>query len=274
MSATNHAAELAVAAPRAPGRARRALGRTLETLLSFALLVGVLEAIVRYFDIAPYVFPAPSAVARALAAGLGSGAYLGGLRVTLSEILAGFLIGSGIGVALGIAMTQIRILERLVYPYVVAIQTVPKVAIAPLMIVWFGFGIESKIVMVALTCAFPALVNTIAGMRAVDADRLALVRALCGSRWQVLRFVQLPSAMPYILAGLNTAMVLAIIGAIVAEFVGAKSGIGVLILQANFALDIAAVFALLVLLALTGILLNLALRQIEARLCFWNRRGV
>ena len=133
------------------------------------------------------------------------------------------------------------------------------------------YASRSKIVMVALTCAFPALVNTIAGMRSVDADRLSLVRALCGSRWQVLRYVQLPSTTPYIMAGLNTGMVLAIIGAIVAEFVGA--GIGVLILQANFSLDIASVFAMLMLLAVTGVAVSVLQKKTEARLCFWNTRG-
>ncbi len=108
----------------------------------------------------------------------------------LTEILGGFVIGSACGILLGIAMVQIPVLDRFVYPYVVALQTVPKVAIAPLMIVWFGFGISSKIIIVALTCLFPSLVNTIAGLRAVDSDRIALIKAMCGSRAQLLRYVQ------------------------------------------------------------------------------------
>ena len=158
-------------------------------------------------------------------------------------------------------MVQMPLLDRLVYPYVVGLQTVPKVAIAPLMIVWFGFGISSKIVIVALTCLFPSLINTIAGLRAVDPDRIALITAMCGTRAQLLRYVQLPNALPYIMAGLNTGIVLAVIGAIVGEFVGAKTGIGVLILQANFGLDLASMFAVLVLIAVTGVALNLILRH-------------
>jgi NitT/TauT family transport system permease protein len=229
-----------------------------------------LEVVVDLFHVETYVFPAPSAIAVALWRGVFGGHYLYGLTVTMTEVLGGFAIGSAAGVLLGIVMVNFKALERIVYPYVVAIQTIPKVAIAPLMIVWFGFGIESKILIVALTCLFPSLVNTIAGIRGADSDRIALIQAMRGSRLQLLRYVQLPSALPYIMAGLNTGIVLAVIGAIVGEFVGARSGMGVLILQANFALDLASVFALLVLLGVTGVVLSMVLRAIEARLCFWS----
>jgi NitT/TauT family transport system permease protein len=256
-----------------PSRSRLALRRAAERLLSFAVLMLLLEGGIRYFDVQPYVFPAPSAIGTALWNGIVGGSYLHALAVTLGEILGGFAIGSICGILLGIAMVQVPVLDRLVYPYVVALQTVPKVAIAPLMIVWFGFGIESKIFIVAMTCLFPSLVNTIAGLRAVDSDRIALILSMCGSRAQLLRYVQLPNALPYIMAGLNTGIVLAVIGAIVGEFVGAKSGIGVLILQANFSLDLASVFALLVLIAIAGVTLNFVLRQVEARLCFWSGKA-
>jgi NitT/TauT family transport system permease protein len=257
----------------APSRGKLALWRACERLLSFAILMLLLESCIRYFDVQPYVFPAPSAIAVALWNGVTSGTYLHALSVTLSEVLAGFAIGSACGILLGIAMVQLPVLDRIVYPYVVGLQTVPKVAIAPLMIVWFGFGIESKVFIVALTCLFPSLVNTIAGLRAVDSDRIALILSMCGSRGQLLRYVQLPNALPYIMAGLNTGIVLAVIGAIVGEFVGAKAGIGVLILQANFGLDLASVFALLVLIALAGVTLSFVLRRIEARLCFWSGKA-
>jgi len=233
----------------------------------------LIEGGIRLFNVEPYIFPAPSAIAMALYSGIASGLYLKALAVTLTEILGGFAIGSVCGILLGIAMVQIPVLDRFVYPYVVALQTVPKVAIAPLMIVWFGFGISSKIIIVALTCLFPSLVNTIAGLRAVDSDRIALIKAMCGSRAQLLRYVQLPNALPYIMAGLNTGIVLAVIGAIVGEFVGAKTGVGVLILQANFGLDLASMFAVLVLLGITGVILSFILRQVEIRLCFWSGKA-
>ena len=259
--------------PIARSRWRAGASRVVEGLISFAILMLAVEGGLRLFDVQPYVFPAPSAIAVALYDGVSSGLFLQALSITLTEILGGFAIGSACGILLGIAMVQITWLDRLVYPYVVALQTVPKVAIAPLMIVWFGFGISSKVVIVALTCLFPSLVNTIAGLRAVDSDRIALITAMCGSRAQLLRYVQLPNALPYIMAGLNTGIVLAVIGAIVGEFVGAKTGIGVLILQANFGLDLASMFAVLVLIAITGVILSFILRQIEIRLCFWSGKA-
>ncbi len=244
-----------------------------RALLSIPIVLGVWEAIIALFNVEPYVFPAPSAIAVALVNGLVGGSYLEGLWVTLAEIGAGFTIGALIGLGLGVLFVSVPPVNRVVFPWIVALQTVPKVAVAPLMVVWFGFGIQSKILIVALGCMFPVLVNTIAGLRATDANRVALVRALCGSDWQLLRHVQLPSALPFIFAGLNTAIVLAVIGAIVGEFVGARSGIGVLILQANFSLDLAGVFALLTLLAVVGVLLNLAVRLVERKICFWSGRS-
>jgi len=256
-----------------PDGIRTAALRAIERLVSLTILLLIIEGGIWLFGVPPYVFPTPSAIGAALYDGVVNGTYLQALGVTLSEILVGFAIGSACGILLGIAMVQVPLLDRLVYPYVVGMQTVPKVAIAPLMIVWFGFGISSKIFIVALTCLFPSLVNTIAGLRAVDSDRVALITAMCGTRAQLLRYVQLPNALPYIMAGLNTGIVLAVIGAIVGEFVGAKTGIGVLILQANFGLDLASMFAVLVLIAVTGVALSFILRQIELRLCFWSGKA-
>jgi NitT/TauT family transport system permease protein len=256
-----------------PAPVRDAAWRVLEYLVSFSVLMLLIEGGLRLLEVPPYVFPAPSEIGVALYRGLANGTYLYALAVTLTEILVGFVIGSICGIALGIGMVQIELLNRLVYPYVVALQTVPKVAIAPLMIVWFGFGLSSKIFIVAITCLFPSLVNTIAGLRAVDSDRIALITAMCGTRTQLLRYVQLPNALPYIMAGLNTGIVLAVIGAIVGEFVGAKTGVGVLILQANFGLDLASMFAVLVVIAVTGVALSFVLRVIETRLCFWSGKA-
>ena len=247
-------------------------GRVLEMGLSAIFLFALWEGIVRFFAVPSYIFPAPSAVTVALWQGIVNGAYTKALIVTTNEIVVGLFLGSLIGILLGFAMVSIPRLDRLIYPYVVASQTVPKVAIAPLFIVWFGLGIESKIIIVALTCLFPLLVNTMAGMRATDPGRVALVRALCGSRPQLLWYVQLPSALPYIFAGLHTAVVLSVIGAIVGEFVGAKQGLGVMVLQANFNLDLAAVFALLVILALMGVILSGIVSWLEKRVCFWAGR--
>jgi NitT/TauT family transport system permease protein len=242
-------------------------------VLSVPVVLGLWEAFIRIKGIEPFIFPSPSGIGVALYNGLWGGSFLSAIQVTLVEILAGFVFGAFSGLFLGILMASIPLVHRVMFPWVVALQTIPKVAIAPLMIVWFGFGVESKILIVGLTCLFPVLVNTMAGLQATEINRINLVRALSGTRLQVLRYVLLPSALPYIFAGLNTAMVLAVIGAIVGEFVGARNGIGVRILQANFTLDLASVFALLAVLSAIGIALNSAIRFAERKICYWSGRS-
>ena len=253
--------------------ARTRLARAGTAALSLIVFLCGWEALIRLGGISSYLVPAPSAVLVALGQDLITPSYWTSVGITLYEILLGFVCGSILGVGLGIGLALSPTMDRIIYPYVVAIQTIPKVAIAPLMIVWFGFGIESKVLIVSLTSMFPVLVNTIAGLRATDSDRLDLLRGLCASPRQTLVYVQFPNALPYIFAGLNTAIVLAVIGAIVGEFVGARSGLGVIILKANFGLDLASVFSSLIVLGVIGVLLNGAMRIIERRVCFWaNRR--
>lgn len=228
------------------------------------------ESVVRLTDVSPYVFPAPSKVFDALWYDLRNPDYWLAVGVTLTEILSGFSVGAILGIGLGTLLALSPVIDRIFYPYIVAFQSIPKVAIAPLMVVWFGFGMTSKFLIVALTSMFPVLVNTIAGLRSTDADRLDLLRGLCASRRQTLRHLQFPHALPYIFAGLNTAIVFAVIGAIVGEFVGARLGLGVVILKANFALDLAGVFSSLIVLSVIGVTLNAGVRAIERRACFWS----
>jgi NitT/TauT family transport system permease protein len=264
---------LAKAQPSGLAAILRWIRPTLDVMASVVVVLALWQGSIWLFNVEPFIFPSPIAVLRSLWLGIFNGKYLGALAVTLGEVLAGAAIGAIAGLLFAVVMVSSRLINRLIYPWVVGIQTIPKVAIAPLMLVWFGFGIESKILIVALTSMFPVMVNTISGLQATEPDQVALVKALCGSRAQVLRYVQIPAALPYIFAGLNTAIVLAVIAAIVGEFVGARAGIGFLILQANFALDLAAVFALLTLLGMLGVALSLCMRAIENWVCFWNRRS-
>jgi NitT/TauT family transport system permease protein len=252
----------------------RATRKVIKAGISFVVFFLLWEATIRLFEVRPYLVPAPTAVASALWDGFSSGLFFAAVRVTVTEVLLGLLAGTIIGISIGTLLVTIPVLDQIFYPYVVALQTVPKVAIAPLFIIWFGFGIESKIVIVTMTCMFPILVNTIAGLRSTEADRIALVKALCGSSRQLFWYVQLPSALPYIFAGLNTAVILAIIGAIVGEFVGARQGIGVQILQANLSMNIAGAFALIVVLAAIGVFLSGVVSLIEGKVCFWKGKSV
>ncbi|MCC7104523.1 MAG: ABC transporter permease [Chloroflexi bacterium] len=264
---------------RAPARhvTHRSLQPRLETVvvgLVFVAIVLTWEFGVRVFAVKEFILPAPSRVVEALLRGLAAApgareGYWLHAGITLSEALEGFFIGSALGILLGTLVSQSRWAELILRPYIVAFQSLPRIAMAPLFIVWFGYGVGSKIFICALATFFPLLINSIAGFESVDEERIELMRGMAASRWQIFRKVQFPSALPYIFAGLDMAIVYAVIGALVGEFVGAQQGLGVLILQMNFALDIAGVFSVFVVLSIMGVALNWLLNEIRRRVLFW-----
>lgn len=237
--------------------------------LLFVVVVGIWEAAISLFAVPLYLFPAPSDIFWALVDRLGSGLYIEHGLHTLSEALLGFLCAAVAGITLGSVIAQFRLVEKTLYPYLIAIQTTPKVAIAPLFIMWFGFGMTSKVIIAAIVAFFPILVNVIAGLRSTDVQRIELMQSLRASRWQIFCMVRLPSALPMIFAGLQIAIIFAILGAIVGEFVGSNAGLGNLILQMNFNLDTAGVFGALVCLSAMGIALHVIMQRIQKRLLFW-----
>ena len=237
-------------------------------ILLFVTLIGGWELSVRWFDIPKIVLPAPSAVAAALWVGM-QGDFLRHFGITFYETIAGFALGSATGLVLGALISQFRLLERTLYPYIVAFQTLPKVAIAPIIVIWFGYGVTSKIVITATIAFFPLLANTIVGLRAAPQEQIELMVAFTASRWQVFRLARLPHALPYIFVGLDVAIVLSVIGAIVGEFVGAQAGLGYLILQKNFNMDMAGVFAILIVLSAMGVGLHLLVNAVQRRVVFW-----
>lgn len=240
-------------------------------LVSFTILLIVFwEGVVRLFEVPGYILPPPSAVAVSLYTGIASGTLVTNFLITLMEAGAGFLVAATAGIIVGTLIAEFRILERLVYPYIVALQSLPKIAIAPLIIVWLGYGYSSKIVVSATLAFFPILVNVIVGLKSVDEDKLDLMRSLTASRWQQLRMVKFPNALPVIFAGLDIGVVFSVLGAIVAEFVGSQAGLGKLILSYNYDLDIASVFACLILLGLMGTGLHLCIQKIQKRMIFWS----
>lgn len=243
--------------------------RVILPIVVFFGLMGLWEYLVRVLEVPGFILPAPSAVAVTFFNGVVTGAYFGDLAVTAFEAISGFLVGSAIGIFIGTIIVMFPLMERIVYPYVVALQTVPKVALAPLLVVWFGFGMTSKVIIVALVTLFPVLVNVIAGLRTVDQERIDLLSALNASKWQLFWHLRFPNCLPFLFAGLNTAIVLSVIGAIVGEFVGATKGIGFRILQANYALDIAGAFSLFVVLSIMGLVMHSTLKFIERKVVFW-----
>jgi NitT/TauT family transport system permease protein len=233
---------------------------------------------VMLFKVPPYILPAPEEVFTALWSGIAVapsnalGWYLP-LWSTMSSALLGFAIGASLGIVFGSVMAEFRPVETALMPYAFALQSLPKVAIAPLIVIWCGFGDGSKVAMAALLAFFPMMVNSFAGIRAVDVERLELMRALSASRLETYYLVKLPSAATYIFAGLDMGIVYALLGTIVAEFLGAQEGMGVAITKAQAVTDVAGVFAALVVLGITGVLLHLVVRRIERSIVHWADRG-
>lgn len=253
------------------------VSKLLLTLGGVMVLLALWEVSVIWFKVAPYILPPPGRVLAALWFGLDVpfdskvGFYLP-LVSTLVNAAIGFLIGVVLGIAFGSLMAEFRAAETVLMPYAFALQTLPKVAIAPLIVIWFGFGDGSKIAMAALLAFFPMMVSTFAGLRTTERERIDLMRALSASRFETYRVVKLPSAAPYIFAGFDMAMVYALLGTIVAEFLGAQQGIGVTITQAQTATDVATVFAALILLGVVGIVFHLTIQTFEKRTIHWSHR--
>jgi NitT/TauT family transport system permease protein len=231
------------------------------------------EVSFKVLDVPLYTAPAPSNIWASLVDGVGSGLFVRNGLYTLAEALMGFACAAVAGLVLGSLIAQSRFLERTLYPYLITIQTTPKVAIAPLFVIWFGFGMTSKVIMAGVIAFFPILVNVIAGLRSTDRQRIELMRSLRASRWQVFRMVQLPSAAPMIFAGMHVAIIFSVLGAIVGEFVGSRKGLGNLILQMNTNLDTAGVFAALVCLSAMGITLHLLMHALQRKVLFWAEQN-
>jgi len=252
-----------------PSRWRTALSHYAQSALVFIVFVGGWELIVDFFDVPVIILPPPSAIALSFWQSLLAGELGWHLAVTMFEVILGFVLGAASGLLLGFGIALSPRAERLFYPYVVAFQTVPKVAVAPIVVIWFGYGVSSKVVITAMIAFFPVLANAIVGLRSAPQDQIDMMLSYTASRWQVFRMVRLPASLPYIFVGLDVAIVLSVIGAIVGEFVGAKEGLGFLILQKNFNFDMAGVFAILLVLSLIGVGLHLLMTTIQRRVLFW-----
>jgi NitT/TauT family transport system permease protein len=229
----------------------------------FVVLIALWELLVRQSGISALVLPAPSAVATTLWTQLGNGYFWPHVRATLFTLLLGLAAGSIAGLLMGMILAESALLERVFKPYVVVSQVVPKLALAPLFVLWFGFGATSIVLITALICFFPLMENTVTGLRQVDPARRELFRMLGASRLQTLLRLKLPSALPMIMAGLRVAVVLALVGAVVGEFIGASNGLGAVIIASQGMMDTSLMFAALVLIAAIGLLLYQATLLLE-----------
>ena len=253
---------------RGPERLREAVRAAWPPALVAVIAVAAWEAWIRVREVPEYLAPAPSAVAEALLAD--PSRFLGAGAVSLRHALGGLVLGAGGAFLLGVAMAHSRRLERALYPFALLVKVTPIVAVAPLLIIWLGFGDAPKYVVAALITFFPMLVNAVTGLRSIDAAAHDYFRAMDASRLDVLRRLRLPASLPYVFAALRISIPLALIGAVVAEWMSADSGVGQLIVIAHGDYDTAALFGAVVVLAAIGVALTAALAVIERRLLFWH----
>jgi len=253
---------------------RRRSGRSSLSLLLFtlALTIALWEVLTRVMDLPPYFLPPPELVLRRTWQVLSDGSLLRHVWITLREVLTGLALGVGAATVLGYALAKSHTLERLLAPYIVASQSVPIVAIAPLLIIWFGPGLLSKVLICALIVFFPVLVNTIVGLRSVPEELQDLMRSLRATRWQMIRHLEIPAALPVFLGGLRIGATLSVIGAVVGEFVGADRGLGFLINVGKGQYDTALVFVAVFTLVALALSLYGGVVLIENKLLSWRQR--
>jgi ABC-type nitrate/sulfonate/bicarbonate transport system permease component len=246
------------------------LARSMPLLPVIAILVLAIawETFVRVGDVPRGLLPAPSAVLGSLASDTGT--YLGHLWVTLAEVLLGFAAGVALGIALGLGIIYSRTFEAAVYPLVIASQVVPIFALAPLLVIWLGFGLEAKVVVIALGCFFPVTVNFVAGMRAGDPGMVALMRTFAAHELRILRSVRLPGTLPYLIPAAELSMTYAVIGAIVAEWIGSDRGMGKLMVVSNSVGRTEELFGAIALTTAVALLLFALVRVVGRRLTPWD----
>jgi NitT/TauT family transport system permease protein len=251
----------------AAGALKSALGSTV-TLIG---LVVVWEALARYYEIPGWILPTPSAIVEAMVEWRGE--LVGHTAVTLYETIVGFALSIAISIPLAVAVVYSPLLQNTIYPILLALQSTPKVAIAPLLALWIGFGPAPKIIVVFLVCFFPIIVATATGLTAVPASLMDLIRSLSATRVQTFVKIRFPTAMPHIFVGLKIAITFAVIGAVIGEFVGSENGLGYLILISTSQSRTPLAFGALVLLTIMSIVLYYGIALIERIVVPWAPRN-
>jgi NitT/TauT family transport system permease protein len=242
-------------------------------LATTALFIAFWNYSIVWFDVPNYLVPTPYAVLLALKEGLIDGMLWPHIGATVLAVVLGYVAGCATALFLATFVSEYVILDRALYPLVVAFQSVPKVALAPLIIVWFGFELQSKIVMVALICFFPCFVNAVIGLKSCNPNLLDLYRAFGASRLQILFSVKWPSALSTIFAGLEISVVLALLGAVVSELVASRRGLGYVIQASTVDFNMAMMFACIIILAAIGVISTQLITWTRRRIAFWDHQS-
>ncbi|WP_108660007.1 ABC transporter permease [Acuticoccus kandeliae] len=251
------------------GRGIRFVAWNLLPPLTFAALVGVWWASIKLFAIPPYLLPSPGAVFDRL---ITDAALLWrNTQITLTEIILGFALTIVSAIPLGLFIALSPLAKQIVYPPVMLLQLVPKIAVAPLFLVWLGFGIESKVVLTILMTFFPLLIASISAFQILDTRYLYLTQSMGATTVQTFRYLRFPAALPVIFSGIKSSATIAATAAIVAEFVGANKGLGYVLLKGTSTLDLDLTFAVLVVLTLIGLVINYLVEFAEWLMTPWQR---
>ena len=245
------------------------LSKFVVPVVILLIVLGIWEGVVHLFEMPRYILPAPSKIVVTLFTEHAQ--LLKHTLVTLEEMLLGFVLAVSIGVPLAVLMFEFPALEKAFYPYVIGSQTVPVFAIAPLLVLWLGFGIASKVVMAALIVFFAIVLNTLDGLKSTDPDTVDMFQILRATRWQILWKVRIPSALPFIFSGAKIGISISTIGAVIGEWVGAKAGLGYLMLYANGQLQISLVFAAIFCLTILGLSLFGVMTLLERYAMPWRQ---
>ncbi|WP_199435563.1 ABC transporter permease [Qaidamihabitans albus] len=242
----------------------------ISTPLLLAAFFLLWDTFVRVYDISELVLPPPATVFDSLADVVTTPETWQHARVTATETISGFLIALGCGIAVGVVLGKVPWMERSLRPLIVASQVVPKVALIPLFVIWFGFGMTSKIIMSAMLAFFPIMLNVQLGVRSVDTGQREVMRSLNASRWQTFKHLELKSTMPYVFTGMEVGIVFAIIGTIVGEYLGGSEGLGYLVVRTLNELNAPALFAIIILLSTLGLTLYFIVNSLKRFIIPWH----
>jgi NitT/TauT family transport system permease protein len=248
---------------------RRGVADYLPAVLTVTGLVVLWELSYTFVRIPRYILPAPSAILERMYGSFGL--LMMHSWVTLQEIIFGFLAGTALGIALALLIVQSRMLAKTLYSLIVASQVVPKIAIAPLFVIWFGYGMMPKVAITMLLAFFPVVVACVTGLLSVSPDTLNVMRSVAATRWQIFTKIMFPHSLPYLFSGLKVGITLSVVGAVVGEWVGADAGLGYLIQIANSQLDTVLLFAALVILVIIGVVSFGLIALVERLLMPWHQ---
>ena len=256
-----------------PREESRGIGKTINDFVAPAILlllvVAAWEVAVIVFSVQPFILPRPSAIVVDLFNNWN--AFQVHFIFTLKNVVLGFLLAFVVAMILGFVVAHSTLANRTLYPILVASQTIPIIAIAPIFIIWFGYGILPKVITTALICFFPLTVNTVAGYLSVDPDQRTLFKAYHATLWDTFSKLTFPAALPFIMSGLKVTVTLSVIGGVIGEWIGSEQGLGYMIIQASAQIMTVRVFSAIVLLAVMGIALFLIASTIERILIPWRR---